>query len=258
MHKFDVVGIKQKPFLNTVYFMDTTTILYIVIGILAVGVIVLGLRLYKQSNAVEIIQMPVNEKPVCSTFLSNLDWRRAVKKFAPGAVDYEPILQAIRSAPSSFGVQPYHVVILTNKQLRMDIKPHCFGQEQITSCDVLLVFCAIKHVDVRADEFIKESGSEALRPMLTGFLANKSEADKIDWARKQAYIALGYAMAAASELKIASCPMEGFMPDKVAEILATPPNHIPTVFLALGREDTSEVLRPRFKFPMETLFHLED
>jgi nitroreductase len=58
--------------------------------------------------------MPKQEKPVCSTFLTNLDWRRAVKKFSPGAVDYEPILQAIRSAPSSFGIQPYHVVILTN------------------------------------------------------------------------------------------------------------------------------------------------
>lgn len=258
MHELNVGGIKQQLFLNTEYFMDTNTILYIVIGVLAVGVIVLGLRLYKQSNDVEIIKMPDNEKPVCSTFLKNLDWRRAVKKFAPGAVDYEPILQAIRSAPSSFGIQPYHVVILTNKQLREDIKPHCFGQEQITACDALLVFCAIKHVDTRVDEFIKDSGAEALRPIISGFLANKSEADKIEWARKQAYIALGYAMAAASELKIASCPMEGFVADKVAEILATPPNHIPTVFLALGREDTTEVFKPRFKFPMETLFHLED
>lgn len=238
--------------------MDTNSILYIVIGILAVGVVVLGLRLYKKSNDVEIIQLPLNEKPVCSTFLKNLDWRRAVKKFAPGAVDYEPILQAIRSAPSSFGVQPYHVVILTNKQLKEDIKPHCFGQEQVTSCDVLLVFCAIKHVDARADQYIKESDSESLRPVLTEFLKTKSEEDKITWAKKQAYIALGYAMAAASELKIASCPMEGFVADKVAEILATPPNHIPTVMLALGREDTTEVFRPKFKFSTETLFHLED
>lgn len=237
--------------------MDTESILYIVIGVLAVAVIGLGIRLfYKPDNSVEIIQLPKVEKPVCSTFLGNLDWRRAVKTFTPGAVDYEPILRAIHTAPSSFGVQPYRVVILTNKLLKQDIKPHCFNQEQITSCDVLLVFCAIKNVDARVDEYIKSSDSEGMRTVITGFMANIP--DKVEWARKQAYIALGFAMAAAAELKIASCPMEGFLPDKVAEILATDPNYIPSVFLALGREDASAEMKPRFKFPKDNLFHLED
>lgn len=238
--------------------MDNTYL--IIIGILVVAVVGLSVKLFykssSSSNNVEIIKMPAQEKPVCSTFLTNLDWRRAVKKFAPGAVDYEPILKAIQSAPSSFGVQPYKVIILTNKLLKQDIKPHCFDQAQITDCDVLLVFCAIKNVDARVDEFIKESDSEAMRPMITGFLANIP--DKVEWARKQAYLALGFALAAATELKIASCPMEGFMVDKVAEILATDPNYIPSVFLALGRQDTEEQFKPRFKFPTDTLFHLED
>lgn len=235
---------------------DTETILYIVIGILAVGVIYLGFKLYNSSSGVEIIQMPKQEKPVCSTFLGNLEWRRAVKTFAPGAVDYEPILRAIQSSPSSFGMQPYRIVILTNKQLKEDIKPHCFGQEQITACDVLLVFCAIKNVDARVDEYIKASDTENMRPMITEFLSKTT--DKVEWARKQAYIALGFAMAAAAELKIASCPIEGFLPDKVAEILATDPNYIPSVFLALGREDVNAAMKPRFRFPMDNLFHLED
>lgn len=228
----------------------------IIIGILVVAVVALTVKLFFKSSGVEIIKMPTQEKPVCSTFLANLDWRRAVKKFAPGAVDYEPILKAIQSAPSSFGVQPYKVIILTNKLLKQDIKPHCFDQPQITDCDVLLVFCAIKNVDARVEEFIKESGSEAMRPVIAGFLANIP--DKVEWARKQAYLALGFALAAAAELKIASCPMEGFMVDKVAEILATDPNYIPSVFLALGRQDTEEQFKPRFKFPTDTLFHLED
>jgi nitroreductase len=138
----------------------------------------------------------------------------------------------------------------------MDIKPHCFNQEQITSCSALLVFCAIKNIDARADEYIKASGSEEMRGMIAGFLANVP--DKLEWARKQAYIALGFAMAAAAEMKIASCPMEGFIPHKVAEILATDPNYIPSVFLALGREDTTAVVKPRFKFSNDNLFHLED
>lgn len=234
--------------------MDNTYL--IVIGILVVVVIGLSVKLFYKGSGIEIIKMPDNEKPVCPSFLTNLDWRRAVKKFTPGAVDYEPILRAIQSAPSSFGIQPYRVVILTNKLLKQDILPHCFNQSQIVECDVLLVFCAIKNVNARVDEYIKDSGSEEQRPMITGFLENIP--DKVEWARKQAYIALGFALAAATELKIASCPMEGFIPDKIAEILATDPNYIPSVFLALGRQDTNEEMRPRFKFPTDNLFHLED
>jgi nitroreductase len=92
--------------------------------------------------------------------------------------------------------------------------------------------------------------------MITEFLANIQ--DKVEWAKKQAYLALGFALAAATELKIASCPMEGFITDKVAEILATDPNYIPSVFLALGRHDVNDELKPRFRFSNDNLFHLED
>jgi nitroreductase/dihydropteridine reductase len=238
--------------------MDETTV-YIIIGFLVLIIVVLICRLFlSRSSGVEIIKMPVNEKPVCPSFLTNLDWRRAVKTFSPGAVDYEPILRAIQAAPSSFGVQPYRVIMLTNKLLKEDIKPYCFNQAQITECDVLLVFCAIKNVEARMDEYIKATDAEPMREMMMGFLANIP--DKIEWSRKQAYIGLGYALAAATELKIASCPIEGFLPDKVAEILATDPNYIPSVFLALGREnvEATAAMRPRFKFPMDNLFHLED
>lgn len=239
--------------------MDETTV-YIVIGVLVLIIIVLVVRLFYvgRGSGLEIIRLPETYKPVCPSFLTNLDWRRAVKTFSPGAVDYDPILKAIQGAPSSFGIQPYRVVILTNKLLKEDIKPHCFNQAQITECDVLLVFCAIKNVEARMDEYIKATDAEPMREMMTGFLKNVP--DTVEWSRKQAYIALGYALAAATELKIASCPIEGFLPDKVAEILATDPNYIPSVFLALGREnvEATAAMRPRFKFPMDNLFHLED
>jgi nitroreductase len=190
------------------------------------------------------------------SFIQNLDWRRAVKHFSPGPIDYQPILNAIQNAPSSFGLQPYKVIILTNKQLKKDIRPFCFDQPQIEECEVLLVFCAIKRVEERMDEYIKMSGNEGMRAMMTGFL--EKIPDKVEWSRKQAYIGLGFALAAATELKIASCPMEGFIQDKVVEILATDPNYIPSVFLALGRENKEDKLHPKFRFPTDNLFHLED
>lgn len=236
--------------------MDNT-ILFIILGILVVAVVGLGLYVFYQHrrlNSNEIVQVPA--LPECNTFLQNLDWRRAVKHFSPGAIDYQPILKAIQNAPSSFGLQPYKVIILTNAALKKDIQPFCFNQPQITECEVLLVFCAIKNVEARAEEFITTSGNDGMRDMITGFIQNIP--DKVEWAKKQAYLALGFALAAATELKIASCPMEGFMQDKVIEILAPDPNYIPCVFLALGRENTGDKLQPKFRFPTDNLFHLED
>ena len=145
---------------------------------------------------------------------------------------------------------------MTNKQLKQDIRPFCYDQPQITECDVLMVFCAIKRVEERMEEYIKTTGNESMRQMMTGFIQNLP--NKLEWSTKQAYIALGFAMAAAAELQIASCPMEGFMQDKVAEILATDPNYIPSVFLALGRENKTDKLQPKFRFTEDNLFHLED
>ena len=228
--------------------MDQTTIGLVVIGVLTAVVIGLTTYLIRNRNNVST--------EVCPSFLKNIEWRRAVKHFTPGSIDYQPIINAIRSAPSSFGLQPYKVIILTNQLLKKDIKPFCFDQPQIEECEVLLVFCAIKNVDARMEEYLQTNTSaEGMRPMVTQFLAHLP--DKVEWAKKQAYIGLGFAMAAATELKIASCPMEGFLPDKVAEILATDPNYIPSVFLALGRHSGIPE-SPRFRFPMDNLFHLED
>lgn len=230
--------------------MDQTTIGYIVIGVLTAVVIGLTTYLIKNRNN--------GSSELCPSFLKNIEWRRAVKHFTPGSIDYQPILNAIQNAPSSFGIQPYKVIILTNQLLKSDIRPYCYDQAQIEECEVLLVFCAIKNVDARMEEYLQSNTSaeaQAVRPMMTQFLTNLP--DKVEWAKKQAYIGLGFAMAAATELKIASCPMEGFLHDKVAEILATDPNYIPSVFLALGRHSDSPD-SPRFRFPMDNLFQLED
>lgn len=221
--------------------MDSIFI-YIILAVIVIGLI--GYIFYQHRTK------------TTQSFIQNLDWRRAVKHFSPGPIDYQPILNAIQNAPSSFGLQPYKVIILTNKQLKKDIRPFCFDQPQIEECEVLLVFCAIKRVEERMEEYIKMSGNEGMRPMMAGFL--EKIPDKIEWSRKQAYIGLGFALAAATELKIASCPMEGFMQDKVVEILATDPNYIPSVFLALGRENKTDKLHPKFRFPTDNLFHLED
>lgn len=81
------------------------------------------------------------------------------------------------------------------------------------------------------------------------YIENKSRVpDKLEWAKQQAYLALGFGLATATELKIASCPMEGFIPDKVAEILNLDNNLVPCVLLTVGQKNDNYQLEKRFRF----------
>lgn len=186
-----------------------------------------------------------------SSFLENLEWRRAVKHFAPGAVDTEPILKAMLNAPSSFGMQPYKIAVVRDAAIKAALQPVSYGQPQVTECDTLYVICARKDVDARAEEFLQASGAEGLRDMLTGFLAYLP--DKVAWASKQAYIALGFGLAAAAETRVASCPMEGFNSNEVTKILSLPDNLVPVCYLAVGKKADGEEAFPRFRFPSNDL-----
>lgn len=182
----------------------------------------------------------------------HLEWRRAVKKFAPGPVDTTAVLDAIRAAPSSFGLQPYRVVRVRSAELRAKLQPACYGQAQVAECAELLVFCARTDVEARAEEYLRATGAEGIRDMLMGFLAGLP--DKAAWSARQAYLALGIGLVAAADAKIASCPMEGFVPAQVAEILELPDTLKPVVLLALGKWSEEGEPYPRFRFPADDLF----
>lgn len=182
------------------------------------------------------------------TFLENLEWRRAEKHFAPttGDLNLAGIRKAIVNAPSSFGLQPYKVLAIRNQSLKEKLKAVSFNQAQVSECDTLFVFCARSDVDTRAEEFLTITGAESMRGLLMGFL--QGIPDKLVWSARQTYIALGFGLAAAAELKIASCPMEGFMPSEVAKILDLPGTLQPVVYLAVGQKSDQESGIPRFRF----------
>ena len=185
------------------------------------------------------------------SFLENLEWRRAVKHFGPGEVDIEPVVKAMVNAPSSFGLQPYKIYAVQNKEVKEQLKPVSYGQAQVTECHTLFVLCARKDVEVRAEEYLKATGAEGMREMLMGFLGYLP--DKAAWSARQAYIALGFGLAAAAEQKIASCPMEGFNGAEVSKILNLPETLVPVVYLAVGETTPEDGTYPRFRFPESDL-----
>lgn len=185
------------------------------------------------------------------SFLDNLEWRRAVKHFGSGDVGVDPIVKAMINAPSSFGLQPYKIVAVQDKNIKQKLRPVSYDQAQVTECHTLFVLCARKDVEVRAEEYLKVTGAESMRGMLMGFLSYLP--DKTAWASKQAYIALGFGLAAAAEQKIASCPMEGFNGAEVSKILDLPDTLQPVVYLAVGEAVSEDGTYPRFRFPESDL-----
>jgi len=186
-----------------------------------------------------------------SSFLDNLTWRRAVKHFSPGSVDTEQIKQAIINSPSSFGLQPYTVIVVENQDIKKKLRGVCFDQAQIEECSSLFVFCAFRDIDNRIEEFLTRTKAEYLRPIMARFFDNLP--DKLAWCQNQVHIALGFGLAAAAEKKITTCPMEGFIPNKVAEILGLDDNLVPSVLLAVGKEGDNSKLPPRFRFNRDEL-----
>ena len=168
-----------------------------------------------------------------SDFITNQNWRYATKKFdASKKISIEDInilKEAIRLSSSSYGLQPYKVIIVENPELRAQILPAAYGQTQVTDASHLIVFAHETNVnDDTVNQYINRISETRNIPAesLSGFgdymkggINAMSEDIKNIWASKQTYLALGNLLNAAAELKIDITPMEGFVPVKVNEIL---------------------------------------
>jgi nitroreductase len=179
-----------------------------------------------------------------------LKWRYAAKRMNGNSIPkakLETILKAISLAPSSYGLQPYSIIVVQDPDILEKIKPIASMQPQITEASAVLVFAAWDNLtQERIDNYItlitkvREVTQESLLPMkrvIESQLA-KTEEQSFNWNARQAYIALGIALVAAAEENIDSTPMEGFEPEKLDEILQLKEKGLKSVvLLALGYRD---------------------
>jgi nitroreductase / dihydropteridine reductase len=151
-----------------------------------------------------------------------LHWRYATKRMNGKKIPKEKmdiILNAISLAPSSFGLQPYSVLVIENKAMLEKIKPIAMMQPQITEASALLVFATWEKItsdkiNIYIDQIAKErhvtiDSLKQVKEHIEAQLKN-SDSDNLIWNSKQAYIALGVGLVAAAEEEIDSTPMEGF------------------------------------------------
>lgn len=191
-----------------------------------------------------------------NNILENRTWRYATKKFDStkkvSDSDLEVLLEATRLSASSYGLQPYHVFVITDQKIREQLRPVSWGQSQITDASHLVVFANITDFgeelmddyvsNVSTTRNIPSEGLKGYNDFMKSKLLDLSTDTKSVWTARQAYIAFTNMMQAASELKIDTCPMEGFESEAYNEILGLSEKNLnASVVLAVGyRSDEDE------------------
>ncbi|MDK9556924.1 NAD(P)H-dependent oxidoreductase [Marinobacter sp. M216] len=195
-----------------------------------------------------------------------LDWRYAVREFSPEKLStqaVETLIDAARKSASSYGLQPYKMIIIESDAVRRDLLPHSFGQEKVLGCSHLVVFAVYNRVgDQTVDRYVEQYLKVRRVPFedIAGYaghmkqaLASMSSAEKREWAHQQAYIALGTLLTAAAALQIDSCPMTGFDRQAYDQVLGLSERGLETSsIVALGhrsaRDHSAAMAKVRFEY----------
>jgi len=181
--------------------------------------------------------------------LDQLQWRYATKQFDASKKipqeTWEKVEDSLLLTPSSFGLQPWHFIVVQNEGLRQELLPHSWEQPQVTDCSHFVVLAAkTAMTEDEIDSFLERTtkirGGEisALNPyrdMMVGFTSQMDDSSKLQWAKLQTYIALGQLMSSAAILGIDACPMEGIVPAEYDKLLGLSEKGLTTsVACALG------------------------
>ena len=198
----------------------------------------------------------MNEK-----IINALKWRYATKIFDPAkkvsAENIKTILESARLSPSSNGIEMWKFLVVENQEIRAKLKEASYGQPKITDASHLIIITyrtdalenTVKERIERTAKTQNQNPSEldGLKNMLEGSIAQKAKDGTLEsWIRAQTYIPLGIMIETASLLEVDNCPMEGFVSEKVDEILNLKEKNLKSItMLALGYRGND----PMAKFP---------
>ncbi|HRH93328.1 MAG TPA: NAD(P)H-dependent oxidoreductase [Candidatus Peribacteria bacterium] len=163
------------------------------------------------------------------TFTDSLRWRYATKKFDTAKkltdAQLDELLEAANLSASSYGLQPYRLVVVKDPAIRAKIREHAWGQAQVTDASHLIVICPMRSIDEAyvakyIDNITKTRGMPAgnlkgFHDMMVGSIKAQTPEKMAAWLKCQAYIAVGFLLSAAASAGIDACPMEGFDPAHV-------------------------------------------
>lgn len=183
--------------------------------------------------------------------------RRSANKFVPGvelpAQELEEIFSLVKFAPSAFNLQHTHYVVVTDEEIKNSIYGAANHQYKIKTASAVII--VLGHMDAYQDAAKINEGLLHLGVLtqeeydrevnnVTGFYQGRGEAFMRDEAIRNASLSAQLFMLAAKDKGWDTCPMIGFDPEAIKEILQIPDRYVPVLMLAIGKEDTSSQ-RPR-------------
>ena len=176
--------------------------------------------------------------------LAQLNWRYATKKFDPAKKIVPEVWSALEHAllltPSSFGLQPWKFIVITDPVVKQQLVPVSWNQTQPADCSHHVVFAVRKAVAEKdVDRFIEsivavrgvaKESLKGYQDIMTGFAGNAAKEGWLrEWGVRQVYIALGNFMTSAAVLGVDTCPMEGIEPANYDKILGLAGTEFETV-----------------------------
>jgi nitroreductase len=201
--------------------------------------------------------------------LQSLRWRYATKVFDPtrriAPDDWATLEEALVLTPSSFGLQPWKFIVVTDQALKKELRAASWNQSQVEDCSHHVVFAARKNLgEAQIQEFLERIASvrgvtleslEGYKGFMTGSLVNGPTAARInEWAARQAYIAMGNFMTCAAMMGIDTCPMEGIVPPEYDRILGLE-DHASVMACAAGYRspDDKYAALPKVRFAIDRM-----
>lgn len=178
-----------------------------------------------------------------------LQWRYATKKFDKLRILPEEKLAVLKNAfnltATSYGLQPIRLAIISDKKIQKKLVEFSLNQHQVGTASHVLVICIEQKVDksfieeyFRRVQHIRSTPDEIINPFkefLVRDFGKKDRKDISEWATNQAYLALGTLMTVCATEEIDGCPMEGFEPEKYAELLGLKQMNLqPVLVLPVG------------------------
>lgn len=204
-------------------------------------------------------------------FIESLKWRYATKSFETdkkvSAEDIKTLKESINLAATSYGLQPFRVMVIDDPAMKTKLRAASWNQAQLEESSHVFVFASKLEVSADyIDDLIRRTAATRGIPYeaLSGYgdfmknaIAGKDAAVIQDWSRRQAYIALGTLLAAAAELRIDACPMEGFDATQYDEILGLKEKGLTAAVIATvgyrSAEDPTQHAA-KVRLPLEDMF----
>ncbi|MCX8518666.1 MAG: nitroreductase family protein [Methylophilaceae bacterium] len=174
--------------------------------------------------------------------ITAIETRRSIKSFDSqyrmSEEEIEKLLTLAMLSPTAFNIQHWRFVLVSDRALRHQIRAVSWNQAQVEEASLLIVIAvdlkAWNKEPARYWRNAPQAVSNYIVPAIHDYYHGKPEIAR-DEAMRSCGIAAMTLMLAAKEMGYDSCPMDGFDFDRVAQLLNLPEDHVPAMFVAIGK-----------------------